>query len=154
MDLVRRALETMAWCAPRVQTNDVASCLRSTELRPGRDIAFWYGDPPLADELEFLSDPWQPLPDEPPVVRVPSELRGETIPRTYKVYLAETGGLVPWAEWNASALWPNMERALRNFRSAATVAHRRRTVEGMAIRRSQLLRERGWKPDDTLRNLP
>lgn len=46
------------------------------------------------------------------------------------------------------------EVALRTFRSAATVAYRRRTVDRLVTRRRHLLRESGWTSEVTLSALP
>lgn len=45
MDLVRQALEAMAWCDAHAEQHRVDEPLRSPALRPEGDLAFWYDDP-------------------------------------------------------------------------------------------------------------
>ncbi|MFC4453608.1 hypothetical protein [Deinococcus sonorensis] len=66
VDFQRVVLETMAWCSARARVADPARNLRSDDLKPRADLAFWYTGPLTdvrsGDWAELRNSPaWQVL---------------------------------------------------------------------------------------------
>jgi hypothetical protein len=154
MDLLTRVLETMAWCSIRANINDPEKSLRSRELQPSHEMGFWYSNPPHTEGKDHYWNPWRETQDEHERYFEQSHGGDRETLRFKNIFNAETGGEGDLELWHKTSEWIHLTKAFDTLINTATVLNRRRIVEGVGLRRGQLLRESGWSRDITQYNLP